>query len=77
MGIGETLSKSETDICGVVISIRKKQNKISIWTKNNTSEDTEQLGKNLKTILSIRSPIKYQLHSEAANSKNPKSLFVV
>mmetsp|Transcript_14266 Transcript_14266/g.18078 ORF Transcript_14266/g.18078 Transcript_14266/m.18078 type:complete len:87 (-) Transcript_14266:1499-1759(-) len=74
--IGETLSESETDICGVVISIRRKQSKILVWTKNESKEGTEQLGVNLKRILQLPQQIKYELHSEAAKSK-PKAFIVV
>jgi translation initiation factor 4E len=31
--IGEVLCDDDDEICGIVVSIRKKQNKITVWTK--------------------------------------------
>jgi len=73
--IGETLSDSVAEICGVIVSIRKKQSKMSVWTKHSSPLVTEQMGAKLKQVLKLSNSIKYQLHSEAANSKNPKSLY--
>lgn len=42
--IGETLCESEIEICGVVISVRKKQSKLSIWTKNSSPDMSKDLG---------------------------------
>ena len=42
--IGETACESETEICGVVISIRKKQSKLSIWTKNSSADVSKTIG---------------------------------
>ena len=42
--VGETLSDSEDEICGVVVSIRKKQDKIAIWTKNTNEHLSIQIG---------------------------------
>lgn len=42
--IGELLTESECEICGVVVSVRSKQSKIAVWTKNSSREVSEQLG---------------------------------
>mmetsp|Transcript_28046 Transcript_28046/g.38771 ORF Transcript_28046/g.38771 Transcript_28046/m.38771 type:complete len:201 (+) Transcript_28046:131-733(+) len=51
--IGEQFEDGE-EICGAVVNIRNKQDRISIWTKNASSEASQMsVGKRLKEILEI------------------------
>lgn len=42
--IGETLTDCDYEICGVVLRVRKKISKISVWTKNSSATTTKQMG---------------------------------
>ena len=37
--IGETFGITSDEVCGAVVDIRPKQNKISIWTGNTKRKD--------------------------------------
>lgn len=37
--IGEAFGESSDEVCGAVVNIRPKQNKISIWTGNAKKKD--------------------------------------
>lgn len=37
--IGEAFGDSSDEVCGAVVNIRQKQNKISIWTGNAKKKD--------------------------------------
>ena len=37
--IGETFGDSSDEVCGAVVNIRPKQNKISIWTRDVKKRD--------------------------------------
>jgi len=63
--IGETLENQE--ICGVVCSIRKNEDRISFWTRDSSSDVTLTIGKNLKELLQINNGnIEYITHKEAS-----------
>eukprot|EP01097_Dermamoeba_algensis_P002688 TRINITY_DN2065_c0_g1_i1.p1 TRINITY_DN2065_c0_g1~~TRINITY_DN2065_c0_g1_i1.p1 ORF type:complete len:232 (-),score=42.46 TRINITY_DN2065_c0_g1_i1:316-1011(-) len=51
--VGENLG-DEGDVCGVVVSIRKQQDKIALWTKSSTNEElVVGIGKKWKQILEL------------------------
>eukprot|EP00735_Rhodelphis_limneticus_P013089 TRINITY_DN65_c0_g1::TRINITY_DN65_c0_g1_i1::g.14744::m.14744 TRINITY_DN65_c0_g1::TRINITY_DN65_c0_g1_i1::g.14744 ORF type:complete len:230 (+),score=47.60,sp/Q55FE0/IF4E_DICDI/46.45/2e-52,IF4E/PF01652.13/8.9e-58 TRINITY_DN65_c0_g1_i1:89-691(+) len=65
--IGDNFDHSE-DVCGAVLSIRKNQDKISLWTKSARDEKTQiQNGKQLKAFLAPSTPsqISYQTHTDS------------
>jgi translation initiation factor 4E len=52
--IGETLDDEDDEICGAVISLRRAQDKLAIWTK--TSDNTEgvlAMGQKIKALLEL------------------------
>lgn len=68
--IGNLFEENEYFICGIVLSIRHYNNKISIWTCNSKDEETNmKIGKLFKTNceLNDNDRIYYQIHQ-----KNPK-----
>lgn len=64
--IGEAFENSD-DVCGAVVNIRSKGDKIGIWTKNATrSEAVLEIGRKLKERLRIKpkDQIGYQAHKD-------------
>ena len=63
--IGETFDHSE-EICGAVVNIRSKANKISIWTANGNNEEAAlEIGNKLRDALRLaRQNLQYQLHKD-------------
>lgn len=66
MMVGEAFENSH-EICGAVINIRGKNNKISVWTANGTNElAVLEIGHKLKMLLHLQSHnLQYQLHADA------------
>ncbi|XP_016973170.2 eukaryotic translation initiation factor 4E1 [Drosophila rhopaloa] len=66
MMVGQAFEYSD-EICGAVINIRAKSNKISVWTANGNSEMAIlEIGQKLKMLLRLQSHnLQYQLHSDA------------
>ncbi|KAH8379567.1 hypothetical protein KR009_005595 [Drosophila setifemur] len=66
MMVGQNFDYSD-EICGAVINIRGKSNKISVWTANGTNElAILEIGQKLKMLLHLQSHnLQYQLHSDA------------
>jgi translation initiation factor 4E len=51
--IGEQFTEGQ-DICGVVVSIRNKQDRVALWTSTASNEAAQvSLGKEFKAILDI------------------------
>jgi len=58
--------EDEDEICGVVVSIRKGNDKISLWTRNALdAEKTRRVGQQLKELLGFQMKIQYQAHADA------------
>ncbi|ONK70351.1 uncharacterized protein A4U43_C05F32830 [Asparagus officinalis] len=63
--IGEQFDHGD-DICGAVVNVRAKQEKISIWTKNGLNEASQlSIGKQWKEFLDYNEPIGFVLHDDA------------
>ncbi|KAJ3299183.1 hypothetical protein HK104_009787 [Borealophlyctis nickersoniae] len=65
--VGETFTESD-EICGAVVSIRKAQDRIALWTKNALDQEkVEQIGQQWKKSLGLGDGdrIGYQAHSDA------------
>ncbi|TDG43137.1 hypothetical protein AWZ03_010429 [Drosophila navojoa] len=71
MMVGESFEYA-SEICGAVVNIRAKSNKISVWTANGTNElAVLEIGFKLKTLLHLQSHnLQYQLHSDAMSKVN-------
>lgn len=69
--IGETLHDDD-DICGCVVSVRKPQDRISIWTANaNSAELQKAIGRSFRKCLvdlAKNETLKFQSHAAAAAS---------
>ncbi|BFF98917.1 eukaryotic translation initiation factor 4E1 [Drosophila madeirensis] len=70
--IGECFLHSE-EISGIVINVRNKANKLSLWTKNaNNAAAVMSLGMQLKSMLGLNTvEIQYQLHKDAMVQHGP------
>jgi translation initiation factor 4E len=68
--IGETL-EDDGDICGCVVSVRKNQDRIAIWTKTAVNETLQRsVGRNFRKVVDLgkNEVLKYQSHADAAAS---------
>ncbi|PRP88929.1 hypothetical protein PROFUN_00397 [Planoprotostelium fungivorum] len=65
--IGESFEE-ENEICGCVVSLRKSQDRITLWTRNAYNEAVQRrIGYRLKRLLEIPDNITvgYQIHSDS------------
>ena len=65
--IGEAFEEASDDICGAVVNIRAKGDKLSIWTSNCQNRDgILKIGQKLKERLGIpaKSTIAYEAHKD-------------
>ncbi|EDW78719.2 uncharacterized protein Dwil_GK12583 [Drosophila willistoni] len=78
--IGETFEHS-TEICGAVINLRGKTNKISIWTANGHNEVAViEIGRKLRDLLGFQAhQLQYQLHKDLMTKQGSpvKAVYVV
>jgi len=69
-GIGNTF-EDEDEICGVVVSIRKGSDRLSLWTRTALEEEkTVRIGQHLKDLLGIPYKIQYQAHADAKETSS-------
>jgi translation initiation factor 4E len=67
--IGETMDATGDQVNGAVVSIRKQQDRISLWLKNSDRQICVQIGERWKKVLSLeKTTIRYQTHCDAAAS---------
>lgn len=68
--IGETMDGTGSQINGAVVSLRKSQNRIAVWTANSLStEDCIAIGERWKKVLRLeKESLSYQTHKAAAES---------
>ena len=65
--IGEQFEDGN-EICGAVVSVRQKQDRIAIWTRTATNEETQiHIGKKLKEFVDVGDNVKvgYLVHEDA------------
>lgn len=65
--IGEQFTEGE-EICGVVVNVRAKQDRLCMWTKSASNEAAQvSIGKQLKQVLDIDSSIRigFLVHNDA------------
>ncbi|KAG7188282.1 hypothetical protein KM043_007946 [Ampulex compressa] len=65
--IGEAFNEYSDDVCGAVVNIRPKGDKIGVWTANaNSVESVMEIGRKLKEKLRITSKVQigYQVHKD-------------
>ncbi|KAK8917059.1 hypothetical protein KSP39_PZI022338 [Platanthera zijinensis] len=65
--LGEQFEHGD-EICGAVVNVRAKQEKISIWTKNASNEAIQvSIGRQWKELLDYGDAIGFILHEDAKN----------
>ncbi|EDW82029.1 uncharacterized protein Dwil_GK25580 [Drosophila willistoni] len=79
--IGEAFDHSD-QVCGAVVNIRGKNNKISIWTSNGNMEDAAmEIGHKLRDALCLERHnfLQYQLHTDTMikQGSNVKSIYTL
>ncbi|KAI9553405.1 hypothetical protein GHT06_021308 [Daphnia sinensis] len=76
--IGEAFEESSEDICGAVVNIRPKGDKLSIWTADCTNRDgIMKIGQKLKESLGIttRGSIVYEAHNDSMKKSGSVAKF--
>ncbi len=66
--IGEAFEDCSEDICGAVVNIRPKGDKLSVWTADSTNRDgIMKIGQKLKERLGItaKGSIVYEVHNDS------------
>ncbi|XP_065862993.1 eukaryotic translation initiation factor [Euphorbia lathyris] len=75
--IGEQFDDSG-DICGVVASVRQRQDKLALWTKSATNEAAQMgIGKKWKELLDVTDKITYSFHDDSRRDRSVKSRYNV
>ncbi|KAI3429655.1 hypothetical protein D9Q98_005740 [Chlorella vulgaris] len=78
--IGEQFDDGE-EICGIVVNVRPKQDRISVWTKTAANEALQtNVGRQLKEMLMIPDTVKmgFMAHSDAKrDDRRAKERYVV
>ncbi|GER31813.1 eukaryotic translation initiation factor 4Efamily protein [Striga asiatica] len=75
--IGEQFDHGD-EICGAVVNVRSRQEKISIWTKNAANEAAQlSIGKQWKEFLDYNETIGFIFHDDAKKDRNAKNRYTV
>jgi len=71
--IGEQFDESE-EICGVVASVRQRQDKLALWTKSASNEPVQMsIGKKWKEMIDDTDKIYYTFHDDSKREKTSRS----
>ncbi|KAL3507571.1 hypothetical protein ACH5RR_032953 [Cinchona calisaya] len=75
--IGEQFDEAD-EICGVVASVRQRQDKVSLWTKTAPNEAAQMsIGRKWKEILDVTDKIYYSFHDDAKRERSAKNRYNV
>ncbi|KAG6545188.1 hypothetical protein Mapa_013300 [Marchantia paleacea] len=76
--IGEQFDEYD-EVCGAVVSVRARQDKIALWTKTASNEAAQtSIGKQWKAVLDISDKIGYLVHEDAKRlDKGAKNKYTV
>ncbi|GAY46663.1 hypothetical protein CUMW_098790, partial [Citrus unshiu] len=75
--IGEQFDEAD-EICGVVASVRQRQDKLALWTKTAANEAAQMgIGKKWKEILDLTDRITYSFHDDSRRDRSVKSRYSV
>ena len=80
--VGEAFDEYSDEVCGAVVNVRNRQDKIGIWTSDAThSSSIMEIGRRLKERLRLPSKMgmSYQSHKDTATKSgaNSKNLFTL
>ncbi|CAI9755917.1 unnamed protein product [Fraxinus pennsylvanica] len=68
--VGEQFDEAD-EICGVVASVRQRQDKLSLWTKNAANEAAQMgIGRKWKEILDVTDKISYGFHDDSRKERS-------
>jgi len=78
--VGEQFAEGD-EVCGVVVNVRQKQDKVCLWTRTASDEAAQvSVGKQLKALLDLDSSerIGFIVHAEAKSmGRNVKERYFV
>ncbi|XP_030975139.1 eukaryotic translation initiation factor [Quercus lobata] len=75
--IGEQFDEAD-EICGVVASVRQRQDKLALWTRTAANEATQMsIGRKWKEIIDITDKITYNFHDDSKRDRSAKSRYGV
>ncbi|KAL7211532.1 hypothetical protein ACSBR2_014404 [Camellia fascicularis] len=75
--IGEQFDNGD-EICGAVVNVRARQEKIGLWTKNAANEMAQvSIGRQWKEFLDYNDSIGFIFHDDAKLDRNPKNRYTV
>ncbi|PSR87891.1 Eukaryotic translation initiation factor 4E-2 like, partial [Actinidia chinensis var. chinensis] len=75
--IGEQFDEAD-EVCGVVASVRQRQDKLALWTKTATNEATQMsIGRKWKEIIDVTDKIFYSFHDDAKKERSAKGRYSV
>ncbi|KAJ8761977.1 hypothetical protein K2173_006579 [Erythroxylum novogranatense] len=76
--IGEQFDYGD-EICGAVVSVRVRQDKIALWTKNASNEAAQlSIGRQWKEFLNCNEPMRFMFHEDAQkHGRAAKNRYVI
>ncbi|KAK9146209.1 hypothetical protein Sjap_006112 [Stephania japonica] len=75
--IGEQFDDGE-EICGVVASVRQRQDKLALWTKTAPNEAAQMsIGRKWKDVIDITDKITYSFHDDSRRDKSIRGRYNV
>ncbi|CAK9180200.1 unnamed protein product [Ilex paraguariensis] len=75
--IGEQFDEAD-EICGVVASVRQRQDKLALWTKTASNEAAQMsIGRKWKEIIDVADKISYNFHDDAKKERSAKGRYNV
>ncbi|XP_031397754.1 eukaryotic translation initiation factor [Punica granatum] len=75
--IGEQFDEAD-EICGVVASVRQRQDKLALWTKTAANEAVQMsIGRKWKEILDVTDKINYSFHDDSRRERSAKGRYSI
>nr|WHO54215.1 eukaryotic translation initiation factor isoform 4E [Ipomoea batatas] len=75
--IGEQFDEAE-EICGVVASVRQRQDRLSLWTKNAANEAAQMsIGRKWKEVIDVTDKLSYSFHDDSKRERSAKGRYSV
>lgn len=76
--IGEAFEKYSDQICGAVLNVRPKLDKIAVWTSDSKDMEANKfIGQVLKKRTGFSDRIVYESHADTAQKKSPSAKFLL